>query len=83
MLNAEFVTQKIQLHRLKKKKSLFTGFYNNIQRPIKRERERERKKVGEAERDKGRVKGNQEGGREPERDKGPQEAELRSKPERN
>lgn len=39
--------------------------------------------MGEAESDKGRVKGNQEGGREPERDKGPQEAELRSEPERN
>lgn len=52
MLNAELVTQKIQLHRLKKNITIYR-FYNNIQRPIKRERERD--KEGEAERGKGRV----------------------------
>lgn len=38
---------KIQLHRLKKKKktSLFTGFYNNIQRPIKREIKKRQREV--------------------------------------
>lgn len=30
--------------QIKKKISLFTGFYNNIQRPIKRESERERER---------------------------------------
>lgn len=37
--------------------------------------------MGEAERDKGRVKGNQEGGREPERQGATKKAELRSEPE--
>lgn len=47
MLNAKLVTQKFNSTDLKKqnkKKPLFTGFYNNIQRPIKRDRERKRQR---------------------------------------
>lgn len=46
MLNAELVTQKIQLHRLKKNITIYR-FYNNIQRPIKREREIKRERQRE------------------------------------
>lgn len=47
MLNAELVTQKFNFTDKKKKTSLFTGFYNNIQRPIKREIEIKREKQRE------------------------------------
>lgn len=45
MLNAELVTQKFNCTDLKKKKITIYRFYNNIQRPIKREREKEAKEV--------------------------------------
>lgn len=56
MLNAELVAQKFNFTDKKKRKnSLFTGFYNNIQRPIKREikRKRQREVKGELKESRG------------------------------